>query len=180
MRTLVRHFDTKFVDLITGLPISWQPFFIFITNLGHPAVPIGIGLIVLITGAVQSNVRLALSGVTVWAALALGSILKLLINRPRPLTEYAASIWLDKLSFPSGHATGSTIAYGLLAYFAWQLLPQPWNYIVVGVLVSLIALIGISRVYLGAHFPSDVIAGWLLGTAALLVVIFVVKPFSGQ
>lgn len=180
MRTIIRHFDTKLVDLITGLPISWQPFFIFITNLGHPAVPVGIGLAVLIVGAVQSNVRLALSGVTIWAALAMGSILKLLINRPRPITEYAASIWLDKLSFPSGHATGSTVAYGLLAYFAWQLLPQPWNYIVVALLGLLILLIGVSRVYLGAHFPSDVIAGWLLGGAALLIIIFVITPFAAK
>lgn len=180
MRSLVRHFDTKLVDIITGLPISWQPFFIFVTNLGHPVVPIGIGLVVLIIGALQSNVRLAMSGVTVWAALAMGSILKLLINRPRPLTEYAASIWLDKLSFPSGHATGSTIAYGLLAYFAWYLLPQPWSFVVVGALIALIALIGVSRVYLGAHFPSDVIAGWLLGAIALLMVIFVIKPLTGK
>lgn len=180
MRTLVRHFDTKLVDLITGLPMSWQPFFVFITNLGHPAVPVGIGLTVLIIGAVQSNVRLAMSGVAVWATLALGSILKLLINRPRPITEYAASIWLDKLSFPSGHATGSTIAYGLLAYFAWYLVPQPWSYVVVGMLIGLIALIGVSRVYLGAHFPSDVIAGWLLGAAGLIVVVFVIKPLTGK
>jgi undecaprenyl-diphosphatase len=179
MRPFVRQFDTKVIEVISQLPTFSQPFFLLITNLGHPVVTMGVGLIVAIIGGFQSNARLALSGGMVWAALGVGSLLKLAFNRARPMTEYAANIWLDKLSFPSGHTTGSTIAYGLLALLAWQLLSQPWNGIVVGFLILLIILIGVSRIYLGAHFPSDVIAGWLLGLVALCIVIYVIKPVIG-
>ncbi len=68
------------------------------------------------------------------------------------------------------------ITYGLLAYIAIKLLPQPWGIVVATLCGLLIALIGISRVYLGAHFPSDVLAGWALGAAALFVIIFVIRP----
>ncbi|MDB5177822.1 MAG: Phosphoesterase PA-phosphatase related protein [Candidatus Saccharibacteria bacterium] len=178
MRAFVRQIDTKLTDSILSLPMSLQPFFLLVTTLGHPVVPIAIGVIVVVVGLVQANMRLAVSGGAIWITLGVGSLLKLAFGRARPQTEYAANIWLDRLSFPSGHTTGSTIAYGLLAYFAWQLLPHPWNYVVAIIFVILIILIGISRIYLGAHFPSDVIAGWLLGGVALGLVILFIRPLA--
>ncbi len=141
-------------------------------------VTLTIGSGIALYGYLQSNLRLALSGLAVWLTLGIGSIIKLLIGRDRPLTEYSTNLYLQTNSFPSGHSSGSAIAYGLLAYLAWHLLPQPWNYIATALLVLLIILIGISRVYLGAHFPSDVAAGWLLGGAALCIVIFIVRPLA--
>ena len=176
MRTLLNQFDLRVTNWISSWPQSLQPTFTMITNLGDPVVTVGIGIIVAIFGLVQSNDRLVIAGATVWATLGLGSVLKLLFSRERPMTEYVANMTVDTHSFPSGHASGSTIAYGLLAYLAWHLLPQPFNYIVVALLVLLIIAIGISRVYLGAHFPSDVVAGWVLGIIALLVLVFIVKP----
>jgi len=120
--------------------------------------------------------RVLISGVSVVAVFYIGSLMKLVLQRDRPLTEYVAHMRYETYSLPSGHAVGSTVAYGLLAYFAWQLLPQPWNYICASLLVILILLVGISRVYLGAHFPSDVIAGWLLGAVGLVAIIFIVQP----
>lgn len=125
-----------------------------------------------------SNFRLALSGAIIWLTLGIGFLIKLSIGRARPLTEYAANLRVDTFSFPSGHTSGATIAYGLLAYLAWQLLPQPFGYIVAAMFGILIIAIGVSRIYLGAHFPSDVIAGWLLGAAALCVIIFIVRPLA--
>ncbi|MDB5165546.1 MAG: Phosphoesterase PA-phosphatase related protein [Candidatus Saccharibacteria bacterium] len=180
MQSLLHRFDTIATDIVLSLPMSLQPAFLFITNLGHPAVTMAIGAGIASIGLIQSNVRLFMSGSMVWIALGVGSLLKLIFGRARPVTDYAASIRLDTLSFPSGHTTGSTIAYGLLAYLAWHLLPQPWNFVAFGGLIALIILIGISRVYLGAHFPTDVIAGWILGGAALLVVIFFIHPLVGK
>lgn len=178
MRTLIRRFDTDVTSTIASWPISLKPFFLGVTALGDPIVTIGIGLAVAIYGFYLASVRLALAGITVWLTLGIGAILKILFGRERPITEYAANMHIQTLSFPSGHASGATIAYGLLAYFAWHLLPQPWNYIVVGCLVTVIILVGVSRVYLGAHFPSDVVAGWMLGLVALLVVIFFIRPLA--
>lgn len=178
MRPFIHRFDTSINSIVSSWPISLKPFFLGMTMLGDPIVTIGIGLIVAVYGYFQANIRLVLAGATIWITLVLGAILKLLFGRERPLTDYAANMHFPTLSFPSGHASGATIAYGLLAYMAWHLLPEPWNYIVVLLLVGLIILIGLSRVYLGAHFPSDVVAGWGLGILGLLVIILIIRPFA--
>lgn len=178
MHTLFHQFDQKVTNWIAKWPQSYQSFFHFITFLGDPIVTISIGIVIAIVGFVQSNIRLVLSGMTIWVTLGLGSILKLLFNRARPLSEYASNMRIDTFSFPSGHTSGSTIAYGLIAYLAWYVLPQPWNIIVAALCVVLIIAIGISRIYLGAHFPTDVVAGWLLGSAALIIIVYILRPLS--
>lgn len=178
MRDMIHRFDTSLTGYVTAWSASLKPFFLFVTALGDPLLTAGIGLVVVIWSMVQSNARLALAGAAIWLVLGLGSLLKVVFARVRPETDYAANMLIQTFSFPSGHASGATVAYGLLAYFAWQLLPQPWGHVVAGLLVGLIVLVGISRVYLGAHYPSDVVAGWLLGLVTLLIVIVFVRPLA--
>lgn len=178
MKALIRTFDTSLIRLVTSWPESWRSFFVVVTNLGDPIVTIGIGVVVTAVGFAQANVRLMIAGAAVWATLGVGSLLKLAFGRERPLTEYAANLRVDTFSFPSGHSSGAMVAYGLLAYLAWQLLPQPWALVVTVVCAAIVLLVGISRVYLGAHFPSDVLAGWLLGLIALVVIVAVVRPLA--
>lgn len=146
-----------------------------LTYIGEPIVTIGIGIVVMVYGLTYRT-RLLWAGAMVPLTLFVGSGLKLLFERARPMTDFAASMHIQTFSFPSGHSSGSMIAYGLLAYIAFMKLPQPYNYILAVPLIALPFLIGLSRVYLGAHFPSDVLAGWLLGGLALLIVIFVIRP----
>lgn len=178
MKSWIHRFDSTIMNGIVNWSVSLKPFFLAITTLGDPIVTVGIGIVVAIYGYFQTNMRLVISAALIWIALGLGAILKLLFGRDRPDTEYANNMYITTNSFPSGHASGAMIAYGLLAYVAWHLLPQPWGCIAVVLLGVLITLIGLSRIYLGAHFPSDVIAGWTLGGIALLVILFVIRPLS--
>lgn len=178
MKEYIRQFDSYATRVVTSWPESWRGFFALVTNLGDPVVTIGIGVVIAVLGFWQTQLRLVLAGAGIWLTLAVGSLLKLSFGRERPLTEYAANLRIDTFSFPSGHTSGATVAYGLLAYLAWQLLPQPWGYVVAALCVLVIIAVGVSRVYLGAHFPSDVVAGWVLGVVGLLIIVFVVRPLA--
>lgn len=171
-------FDRTVTEWVAQLfSSSWRPFFLLLTFMGEPVVTIGIGVVVMVYGLTQRS-RLVWAGAMVPLTLFAGSALKLLFERARPMTDYASHMYLKTFSFPSGHASGSMIAYGLLAYLALMKLTPPYNYIVAVCLFTLPFLIGLSRVYLGAHFPSDVIAGWLLGLLALAIIIFVIRPLG--
>jgi len=175
VRTYIHNFDLKLTLLIQQWRGLEMPMTIF-TTLGHPVTTMGVGLLIIFVGWFRTNARLAYAGMGVFVMLGIGSLLKLLLKRDRPLTEYVNNMMFTSFSFPSGHTVGSTVAYGLLAYLAWHMVPGPWNMIVAGLLIVLIVMVGISRVYLGAHFPSDVVAGWLLGLLGLLLIILIIKP----
>jgi membrane-associated phospholipid phosphatase len=88
------------------------------------------------------------------------------VDRPRPVGHHL-SIGTGG-SWPSGHATETTGLYGGLVLCALSTHPAPaWRRLLILVLVALLALIGVSRVVLGVHYPSDVVGGWLLGAAWL-------------
>lgn len=178
MKRAVSQFDTSVTQAVIDLPNWMQPIFLGITALGSPIVVLSIGVVIAIIGHLQTNFRLIISGGVIWATLIVSSLIKIIVARERPLTEYAKNLIFDTNSFPSGHACGSMITYGLLAYIAWTLLPQPFNIIVPVLLGALIVAIGISRIYLGAHFPSDVFGGWLLGLVTLCLIIFIMRPLA--
>jgi len=103
-----------------------------------------------------------------WLATVAGSallnwLLKDFFQRPRP--HFAHPLLVEtSYSFPSGHAMESFVAYGMLAYFAVLAL-RTWE-ARVGVVCGaalLVVLIGFSRMYLGVHYFSDVIAGYAAG-----------------
>ena len=171
MKPLIHQLDKAIMSAVSLLPAGLEMFFVIITTLGSPFSTAAIGLGIISLGHFKQNLRLSFAGFSIWLTLACDSLLKIIIGRARPATKYAESMIIQTNSFPSGHSAGSMVAYGLLAYLAWNLLPRPWSYVVVLILAGLIILIGISRIYLGAHFPTDVIAGWILGAIVLILVI---------
>jgi undecaprenyl-diphosphatase len=110
------------------------------------------------------------------ATIGINAIIKLLFQRDRPETGYVEEMLIHSYSFPSGHSAGSMVVYGLVAYLALHSLPAPWGMIVAILLGILILSIGISRIYLGAHFATDVLGGWLIGAIGLAIIILIIKP----
>ncbi len=108
--------------------------------------------------------RAVLFAVTVLGAEVLEQALKLAFARPRPEPFFHLAAPLG-YSFPSGHALVSCCFYGFLAAVARGRQGVAW-----GVAALLVALIGFSRVYLGVHYPSDVIAGYAAAVVWVLAV----------
>jgi undecaprenyl-diphosphatase len=102
---------------------------------------------------------------TVLGGLAFNSLLKYAFDRPRP-TIVPPAVEVFTASFPSGHATLSAITYLTLAALLGRTQPEPRIRIYFIVLAAIVTVfVGVSRVYLGVHYPTDVLAGWCIGTA---------------
>lgn len=120
-----------------------------------------------------------------WGTSAISGLTKLLMRRPRPNhPEIAvAQARIGGTSFPSGHVINYVGVYGFLAFLANRYVrPTALRRAIVGALTSLIALVGPSRIYLGHHWFSDVVASYLLGTSYLLVLTSIyrrVKTWTG-
>lgn len=159
---LFRHADT-------GLPIGpgWLPDAVRdLTSLGS-AVDL-ILFEVLILGFLCLRHRFGsavLIAIATTGGEGLNTLLKETIVRARPeITSHLVAV--KTLSFPSGHAMGASIFYLTMGALLAQVSPRRREKIyLMGAAVLLTLLIGLSRVYLGVHYPSDVLAGWSAGTA---------------
>lgn len=95
--------------------------------------------------------------------LPLASLLKIFIRRKRPATLYVNNMKVKSYSFPSSHAYSSALACG---YFA-TLCAINGALLIAPFILAVGAVVGISRIVVGAHYPSDVVAGWALGLIVL-------------
>ena len=168
--------DISFARWLSGeRSMAGIDVFRVLTFFGSPAVAVAIAAVVCVVLYRRGRlVEAALLPVVLGGGELLNLILKLSFHRTRP---EVASVHLDTYSFPSGHAMISTAAYGALAYLAWSRVSTPGRRLVLLVTtVLLVALIGFSRLYLGVHYLSDVLAGvaggafWLAGSIALQTV----------
>ena len=136
----------------------------------------GVAVIALFTVTVSAFFWLSsLRRAAVYVAVAsLGSLLissglKELFDRPRPnLVPHGSQVYTS--SFPSGHSTMAAAAYLTLGLVASQFVARRrLKVLLIGVAMVVTAAVGVSRVYLGVHWPSDVLAGWAVGLAWALV-----------
>lgn len=156
-------------------------FFLAVTALGSLET---IALLTVCVGAVLARQRMWLlltSWLTVVAGgVALNQVLKQLFARPRPAFEHPLLVETS-YSFPSGHAMVSLVVYGMLAYLLilWLKGWRPRSAVVFGATV-LVLLIGLSRLYLGVHYFSDVAAGFAAGAVWLSAAISGAETLRGK
>jgi membrane-associated phospholipid phosphatase len=143
------------------------------TQLGNPSFIVGV-----VVGSLgwlwwkQKRIEAQLYAIACLGALVLNVGLKLFFAKPRPtLWPYLAE---KSFSFPSGHALGSMVVYGFLAYLLASQFPK-FSFPIYTATVGLIAAIGLSRLYLGVHWPTDVLAGYAVGFLWLTTCITLLK-----
>ena len=114
----------------------------------------------------RSSVIVLLSSV----AYPLNVAIKDIVDRVRPTSQLVKIVSpAGGYSFPSGHAMVSMAVYGCIAYLLWTHVQTARRWLIPIVAAVLILLIGLSRIYLGVHWFSDVFGGWIAGLVVLLV-----------
>ena len=163
-------FDTR----VTAVVQSWRgpaitTFFRAIT-WGASSVPVTLVTVAAIAVLMWLNrYRDALFVACVVAlGTGLGTIAKRVTERPRPPVASALIELPTSYSFPSGHTLAALLVWTVIVIAVWRMTVRPtirWSVAAVG--SALVVLTALSRVYLGVHWPSDVVASWLLGAAWL-------------
>ncbi|MFC3552444.1 phosphatase PAP2 family protein [Lysobacter cavernae] len=156
-------------------------FFVLVSKLGYlwGVVPFDIALVLVLTWL--RRLRAAS-----FAALALGGSALLNIATKQVFARERPALWESvapetNYSFPSGHAMGSMTLACVLILLTWR---TRWRWPVVVVMATFVGLVGLSRVYLGVHYPSDILAGWAAAMAWVIAVFVLVyrnhlRPWRG-
>lgn len=162
---MINTIDTTIYELIIKLMSNGMTnFMLFMSHLGSAItlIVLTIAFILLLKNKTNSKfiaINLAL-------VFIINRILKLGVARPRP--EVLKIVQESGYSFPSGHTMVATGFYGFLIYLVYKnIKDKKIKYPLVAMLFVLILLIGISRIYLGAHYTTDVIGGWIIGAVYL-------------
>ncbi len=164
--------DRRIINLVATVRTpSLDSHMLLVTFLGNGHTIIVLAAIVMIMALLARRYEgAALVLLSLVASSLFFSAIKLLVERPRPLLE-SARIVQGGFSFPSGHAAVSATFYGTIAYLLIRRVRSEVVKVLVGLVAALLVLaIGLSRVYLGVHYPSDVIAGWIAGVFWLVLV----------
>lgn len=178
--TLVISNKISFIDssvynfLISFKNDSLTNFFRFITKFSNVAFLVIFVLIVLLILRNKDAVFVIFN--LIFLRL-LNYVIKIIIKRDRP--NILRLIKIGEYSFPSGHAMISMGVYGYLIYLIYKKIKNPYiKYLGIIILSLLIILIGISRIYLGVHYFSDVVAGYTLSLIYLIIFIRVRRKYN--
>lgn len=164
-------FDTGILLALKSLhtPLIDQ-LMIGLTFMGEPTVLLVmclvLGILLLIQQRRQEATIIAIAG---GGAGGLNYLLKELFARSRPaLWERVVDV--SHYSFPSGHAMVSMVIYGMIGYLLTTRFPR-WRVLIINLTIIFISVIGLSRLYLGVHWPTDVLAGYAAGLVWLIACI---------
>lgn len=176
----IADFDNGIYNAISSLKSNFMTAFLkAITKFADEEPLILIALISLI---VIKHRRIGASiAVNLVSSAFVNHLIKEIVQRPRPPIELRM-VQESSFSFPSGHAMTSVTFYGLIIYFVFKNVKNKrLRNTICTALSFLIFLIGISRIYLGVHYASDVLAGFVFGIVYLVLYItFVLKLFKTE
>jgi undecaprenyl-diphosphatase len=151
-------FDAPTLTLLHAMATpALDHFFVLMTRLGYLWGVVPLDLIVLLSLALSRRFRDGLFfGIAISGSAVLNIVAKNYFARMRP------DLWLSltpetTYSFPSGHAMGSATLGMALIILCW---PTRWRWPITLASLAFVWLVGVSRVYLGVHYPSDILAGW--------------------
>ena len=172
------HADAVALDTSYDIGIEhpdWVGFWDGLSTVFEPAMFRLLGMLVAIAAAFRKRLRAALFLlVTVELSGLITVVAKGSVDRPRPVT---ALVGATSSSFPSGHALGATIGVGALLAVVLPVLGRYARVTAVCAGVLVVAGVGVARVALNVHHPSDVLAGWALGWSYLSVWALLLKPW---
>ena len=162
----ITRFDVQFDNWLHGMATpAGLRVARMLSLIGGPAAMSVLGITGAAVLALRRGERLLLAG---WVCAIVGGgvldwVLKVTFHRPRPMFADPFANGYG-FSFPSGHSMGSAIGFGMLAYIIVRHLHrEAWKVAVVTAAVLLTGAVGTSRLYLGVHFPSDVLGGFAAG-----------------
>lgn len=148
-------------------------FFSFVTNL--VSTPVLVSIILLCFAFIKNKIFPTLMSLNLMFIVLINLVLKTLVSRPRP--DYGL-IYEGGYSFPSGHSMVSMAFYGFIMYLVYYYVKdKKKKFFYLTLLFMLILIIGISRVYLGVHYGSDVVGGFFISASYLLMYISFVKSY---
>ena len=161
--SLVRSFACDFLD----------NYFIFVTKFGNPIVVIFVVLLFLLVFRKKYGIMAVIMAIV---SSSTNTFFKYLFKRERPAV--LKLITQGGYSYPSGHAMISVAIYGYFLYLIIKYVKNKWiKYILSCLLVLFILSIGISRIYLGVHYASDIVGGFVLSLIELIILINVSKKY---
>jgi undecaprenyl-diphosphatase len=160
-------FDNSVLSWMGAHQVSWARRSVLeITALGEGSVVIVLTLVVALIFAIDRRRYAALLVLlTAYGGLILNAAIKHIFNRPRPHI-FVWGTTASSTSFPSGHAMNAAIVYLTLALVLTRLAPRWWARLLILIAaIVIVALICLSRLYLGVHYPTDVAGGLIMGIA---------------
>lgn len=165
--------DVRFTRWLQGLdwpPLRWGTD---LTNWSMSGVPLTLGAIAVVLLFLFQGWRIdALMLALVIVVRLVNSAMKAVIESPRPTSDLVQVVEdAENYGFPSGHASGAFLVVGAIAWIIARHVASPARRAVIwAAATGWIILTGIGRVYVGAHWPSDVLGAWLWSTAALILI----------
>ncbi|MFP3511908.1 phosphatase PAP2 family protein [Peribacillus sp. SIMBA_075] len=158
-------FDEVVIALVQGLESPLLTSIMkFFTYIGSTSALIILSLFILffLYKVLKHRLELILFSAVIIGSPLLNFMVKLFFRRARP--DLHRLIEIGGYSFPSGHAMNAFSLYSILTFLLWRHITAKWARVLLILFsMSMILSIGISRIYLGVHYPSDIIAGYLAG-----------------